>query len=112
MILLGAARGVGGVLLLYRGSALDPAIRASDAAASAVGAGLAFLGAALVVAGVGILRGSALSLRLGALFTLLFAVDGAVNGYVLYGRPGEGGTVVNVVVALLILASLSHGRRE
>jgi len=37
-------------------------------------------------------------------------IDGAINGYLLYGRPGDRGTIVNVIAAALILTSLHFGK--
>ena len=110
MLLLGLARGLGGALLLARGPDLDPDILAGAAAARAVGLGLLAVAALEIVAAIGVLRRRLWGWRLGIGATLLFVLDGLVNGTVLYGRPGDGGTVANVVAAALILGFLFGGR--
>ncbi|HEY8258751.1 MAG TPA: hypothetical protein VIG08_13925 [Gemmatimonadales bacterium] len=42
----------------------------------------------------------------------VFVLDGALNGYLLFGHPGDRGTLVNLGVALLILGALWLGRSE
>jgi hypothetical protein len=109
MVLLGFARGAGGLVLLGTGAAADPRIRASAAAVSAVGATLLLVGLALVVAAAGMFRRLRRFRLLGMISTGAFVVDGAINGYVLYGRPGGWGTVGNLAVAAVILACLVLG---
>ena len=111
MILLGLARSAGGIVLLSQGAAADPSIRASDATCAAVGGFLLALGAGLILSAVGVLRRHRRAWLLGIGFTVAFVVDGMVNGYLLYGRPGDQGTVVNVVAATLILICLFAGAK-
>ncbi len=110
MILLGLARGVGGFVLLTKGAATDPNIQATGSAVSTVGIFLLVLGLALVVAAVGVLRRRYSFWLVGAICTVAFVVDGVINGYVLYGQPGDQGTIVNVIAAAFILACLLFGK--
>jgi hypothetical protein len=110
MVLLGLARGAGGLALLVRGPAADPRIRAGSLAVLVAGVLLVLLGVSLVVAGVGTVRRRRAFRAAGIVLTVLFVVDGLVNGVMLYGRPGIGGTLANVVVALVILACLGAGK--
>lgn len=110
MILLGLARGTGGFVLLTKGAATDPNIQATGSAISILGILLLLLGLALVVAAVGVLRRLHSFWLVGAICTAAFVVDGAINGYVLYGRPGDQGTIVNVIAAALILTCLLFGK--
>jgi len=110
MALLGLARGAGGVVLLSRRSAADTNIHAPSGAIIAVGAALLLLGLVLTVSAVGVFRGQRRFWRLGIICTIAFVVDGGINGAVLYGRPGDGGTIANVIVAALILACLFLGK--
>jgi len=110
MALLGLARGTGGLVLLNQGAAADSRIQAAAPAVSIVGAFLLLLGLALVVAAVGVFRRLRRFWLLGIFCTVGFVIDGAINGYVLYGRPGDRGTIVNVIVAALILACLLFGK--
>lgn len=110
MVLLGLARGAGGVVLLMRGTAADPKIHASAAAVSAVGAGLALLGLVLVVGAVGVFRRARWGWVTGIAGSLAFIVDGAINGFILYGNPTDRGTIANLAVAGLIVMCLGQGR--
>lgn len=110
MVLLGAARGAGGVVLVARGGAADPKIQAAGAAVVSAGASLLLLGALLVVAGVGTFMRRRTAWVLGALATIAFVMGGAVNGTVLYGKPAVMGTAINVVAAAAIIACLLAGR--
>lgn len=110
MVLLGVARGAGGVALVARGGAVDPKIEAGTAAVVSAGASLLLLGALLVVAGVGVIMRRRTAWVLGALATIAFVMGGAVNGTVLYGKPAVAGTAINVVAAAAIIACLLAGR--
>jgi len=112
MGLLGIVRGGGGLILIVQGAATDPKIKASESATIAVGAFLLVLGIALVVAAFGVLRRRPWALLAGIALTIAFVVDGAINGYVLFGRPGDQGTLMNVIAAVLILVFLVIGRSE
>ena len=109
MAILGLARGAGGILLLTRGAAADPRIHASVSTVAAVGSVLLTLGAILLVAAVGVFLRRRLFWRIGFACTIAFVIDGAINGAFLYGKPGDQGTVVNVIVAGLILFCLRAG---
>jgi len=110
MAALGFVRGGGGLALVLRGPALDPAIRAGSGATALVGGALLLLGLLLLVAAVGVFRRARRFWWLGLVATIAFVVDGLINGLVLYGRPGAGGTAANLVAAILILACLALGR--
>ena len=110
MVLLGLARGAGGVILLMQGPAADSTIRASAGAVSLVSAFLVLVGLALVGAAVGVFRRLRRFWLFGLICTVVFVIDGAINGYVLYGRPGGRGTLVNVILAALILGCLLAGK--
>ena len=111
MALLGLARGAGGLALLVRGASVDPKIHAPATAVTVVGLGLVVVGLLLVVAAIGVLRHRRTSWSLGLWSVILFVIGGAVNGTVLYGRPGGQGTIANVVVAGVIAACLHLGKR-
>lgn len=111
MLFLGLLRAAGGVLLLTRGAAIDSRIEASESTVTMAGAGLLVLGLILVVAAVGVLLRHRFFWKLGIACTLAFVIDGAINGWLLYGRPGDQGTIVNVIVASMILICLYRGAR-
>lgn len=111
MILLGLVRGAGGLMLVMRGSAVNPAIHATGPVTAVLGAVLLLLGLGLIVAGGGMFARPKRFWAPGIIFTMAFLIDGAINGTLLYGRPGAGGTFANALVAILILACLLAGRR-
>lgn len=111
MILLGIARGAGGIVLLVQGPSTDPRIRATEATVAVLGVVLVLLGAAIVATGLGVLRRNRRAWAWGIWLVIAFVIDGAINGYVFFGRPGEQGTVGNLVAAALIVSSLLLGRR-
>ncbi len=110
MLLLGLARGAGGVALLLKGVSADPRIRATGPAAAGIGAALLVLGLVLVVSAVGVFRGRRPFWLLGVAGTVAFVIDGLINGTVLYGRPGAGGTTANLAAAAAILVFLLLSR--
>jgi hypothetical protein len=111
MLLLGLARGAGGLVLLVRGPSTDPAIGAGTAAVAVVGTFLLLLGIALVTSAIGVLRRSRTAWWAGIACTIAFVIDGAINGTLLYGRAGDRGTIANLAAAAVILACLVSGRR-
>ena len=110
MLLLGLARGIGGLLLLTRGAGADAKIRAGGTGVAATAAALMLLGAALAVTGAGVLQRGRLAWVMGCVLTVAFVLGGIVNGIVLYGRPQAGGSLANVVVAAVILVCMWRGR--
>jgi hypothetical protein len=109
MALLGLLRSAGGILLLTRGPAADPNIHAGGPTVAAVGAGLLVLGTILVVAAIGVFLRRRLFWRIGIACTIAFVIDGAINGTLLYGKPGDSGTMANVIMATVILICLFKG---
>ncbi len=91
---------MGGLVLILQGAS----------AVLTVGLFLLLLGLVLITSAVGVFRRRTFFWRLGIGGTVAFVVDGAINGFVLYGQPGDRGTLVNVVAAVLILACLLVGR--
>ena len=98
------------MVLLLQGTAADPNIRASRSAVALVGAFLVVLGVALVTAGIGLLRGRRRFWVLGLWCTVRFVIDGAINDSILFGRPGDRGTVVYLIVVALFTGCLLAGR--
>jgi hypothetical protein len=107
--LVGLARTSGGLALLVRGGATDARIQAG-APVAAVGLGLVLVGVMLMVASIGLARRSRWGFMLAVAALVAFLIGGAVNGYLLYGRPGGSGTAINVVAAVLIAGCLLLGR--
>ena len=110
LLLLGLARGAGGIALMVRGPGLVQADAVSATAATAVGVGLGVVGALCLLAGAVAVAG----LRGGVVLTLvalaLFVIGGLVNGTVLFGAPRIAGVVGNTLAAAVIAALAVMGR--
>ena len=109
MMFLGFVRALGGVMLLTSGASIDSRIQANATTVTMVGAGLLALGLILVLSAIGVLRRSRFFWTVGIACTVAFVIDGAINGALLYGRPGDQGTIVNVIMAAVILIFLRRG---
>jgi hypothetical protein len=102
LLLLGLARGAGGLVLGVQGPAVVDSSRVALSSARLLGAGLAVIAVLAVVAAIRLYRGRPQALRFTLVVLLLFVVDGALNGYLLFGRPDDGGSLVNVGAAVII----------
>lgn len=103
LCLLGLARGAGGIHLALRGPDTVESAVAGIATARALGIGLIFVGVLALIAAVGLQGRRTWAPWLSIMVPLLFVLDGVMNGLLLFGGPGMGGTVVNVVVAAAIV---------
>ncbi len=114
MMFMAAVRAVGGVILLLKGKnvQVDRAIIASQSEIVFVGIGLILISALFVISAVGILGRRSLFWKLGILVAALFVLDGAANGFLLFGQPLEAGTVMNTVAAGLIIGFLLLGKGD
>ena len=111
MILLGLARGIGGVILLIRGKETLPDIIASDMIVQSLALGLILIGILEIISAIGILFIKRAFWILGIAITIAFVIDGAVNGHLLFGKPGDLGTLANLTVAIVIISCLYIGRK-
>jgi len=112
MVLLGLARGFGGVVLLLHGKAALSEIIADESAITCVSVGLILIGIFEIISAVGVFYLKRKYWLLGIIVTILFVINGAVNGYFLFGKPGDSGTIVNIIVALIIITFLIFGRKS
>ena len=106
MFLLGALRSAGGVILILNKNLTDSNITASPNAAVVCGIGLLFIGLAEIISAIGIAAGNRSFVTVGILCTVLFVIDGLINGYILYGSPLEAGTIANLAAASVIISLL------
>ena len=112
ILLLGAARGFGGLVLLtpMRGSIGQTA--ASPAELTVLGIGLVAVGFLCIWAGVSVLRRRSSGVPLGLVALAAFVTGGIANGTALYGAPQPAGIAVNLAVAAVIAVLLLLGRRS
>lgn len=111
MFSLGVLRSAGGFMLIYKKELLDPAIIASPTQAVICGAGLLLIGIAEIITAIGLISGKRSFIISGIVITALFVVDGLINGYILYGKPLDGGTIANLVTAAIIISLLVYRLR-
>jgi len=111
MILLGLARAAGVIILLVQIEDTLPNIIASENTIRVLSLGLILIGLLEIVSAIGVLRLKRIFWILGIIITVAFVIDGAINGYFLFGKPGDQGTIVNSIVAILIISCLLVGRK-
>lgn len=111
LVALGLVRGFGGTLLLLHGGGLDPAITARPGVAAGVAWGLIGIGALALASGLLALLARRGSVPLGVATVIAFLIDGAANGWLLFGRPGAAGTALNLAAGALIVGLLLAGRK-
>jgi len=112
LLLLGLARGFGGVMLLVRGPALVPVTRATRDETNLLALGLFVVAYLAIWAGLAAFFRRSYSVRLAYVAVVLFVAGGVLNGLVLYGSPRPAGVAGNVAVALVIALLAFAGRRS
>lgn len=110
LLVLGIARALGGVVLATAGPAAVDTTRVTPETARLLGAGLIFVGILSGVASIGCMQRRAWGWSLAFVAIALFVADGLLNGAMLFGQPGDRGTMVNVAAAALIAVCLLRGR--
>ena len=112
MIILGLARGIGGIILLLEGKSTLPDIKTNETVLIFLAVGLIIIGVMEIITAVGIYLLKKKFWLLGIIITVLFVIDGAINGYFLFGRPGAQGTVVNLIAAIIIITFLLLSKKS
>lgn len=112
LILLGVARGIGGVLLAVNGPRTVESMLVSDTTAQFLGLGLVVVCVLTFVAAYGLMKTRSWAFNFSIVTLVLFVLDGALNGYLLFGRPGAGGTFVNIIVAVVIVSLIGLARKK
>ncbi len=112
--LLGIARGAGGLVLAMRGPQSVESTLVDPPIARVLGIGLLVVALLAIVAAIGLLKRRPWATNIAFAAPVVFVLDGALNGYLLFGKPGAGGTIVNVVAAVTIIGFvlLAKKRRE
>ena len=111
MMLLGIARGLGGVVLIINGKEAVPESALSQSVMTVLGILLLVICVLEIVAAVGVYVLNKKMWYAGIITTILFLFDGMLNGYLLYGSPQAPGTAANFVYALIIIAFLLLSRK-
>ncbi len=111
MILLGLARGSGGLTLLIKGRNTLPNIIAGENIIQILAIGLILIGIFEIISAIGVLYLKRIFWILGIVFTIAFVIDGAINGYFLFGKPRDQGTIVNSIIGIIIISCLLIGRK-
>jgi hypothetical protein len=109
-MILAVVRAAGGVALFVHGPKLAGTDRITMETARILGAGLVAVALVAGIASLGCMRRRRWAWMLGFAVLALFILDGALNGLLIYGRPGETGTIVNVLWSGLVVAFLIRGR--
>ena len=112
MILLGLARGIGGIILLIQGKTTLPNMNTNETVLIFLSFGLILIGIFEIISAVGIYYLKRKYWFLGIVVTILFVIDGAINGYLLFGKPGDQGTVINLIAAIIIITFLLLGKKS
>ena len=112
MIILGLARGIGGIVLLLQGKSTLPDVKTNETVLIFLAVGLIIIGVMEIITAVGIYLLKKKFWLLGIIITVLFVIDGAINGYFLFGRPGAQGTVVNLIAAIIIITFLLLSKKS
>lgn len=112
MLLLGLARSIGGIILLVQGKSTLPNIKTDETILIFLGIGLIIIGVVEMISAVGIYLLKRKFWLLGIFITILFVIDGAINGYFLFGKPGDQGTIVNLIAAIIIITFLLLSKKS
>ena len=115
LLLLGAARELGGVVLALRGpNAVDSDLADPNLAdpnlARILGLGLAVVGVLVFVAAYGLAKRLPWGFSMTIAALVIFVLDGALNGYFLFGSPGQGGAIANLIAAVVIVGCVVLAR--
>ena len=110
LMILAVVRAAGGVALFVHGPNLAGTDRITMETARILGGGLVAVALVAAIASLGCMRRRRWAWMLGFVALALFVLDAALNGLLIYGRPGERGTIVNVLWAGLVIGFLIRGR--
>ena len=111
LALLGLARGTGGLVLMLRGAKAVDAVSLPPGLSALIGVGLLIVALLAFVAAYGLMRDRSWGPTLAVAAPIVFVLDGLMNGALLFGRPGDRGTLVNLLFAALILGLLWFATR-
>ena len=96
---------------MYKGVETLSGIKTNEIILIFLAIGLILIGIIEIISAVGVYFLKRKYWLLGIFVTVLFVIDGAVNGYFLFGKPGDQGTVVNLIAAVIIITLLLLGKK-
>ena len=111
LLLLGLARGAGGLALLSRSEAALSVTNASVHATTWVALGLLGVAILALSSSIWLLLGRPGGRAMSVLTLVLFVAGGAVNGLVLFGAPKPQGILLNFVYAAVVILFVVWGHR-
>jgi len=112
LVIVAVARGIGSVVLAVRGPTAADSDLIGQGTALILSLGLLVVSVLALVAAIGLIRKQKWAAPFALVAPLAFVVDGALNGYLLFGKPGAGGTAVNVVAAGAIIGFVLLAKRR
>lgn len=112
LAIVAVARGIGGVVLAVRGPIAVDSDLIGQGAARMLGLGLLVVSVLALVAALGLIRKHRWAAPVAIVAPLAFVVDGALNGYLLFGQPGARGTAVNIGAAGAIIGFVLLAKRR
>lgn len=110
IILVGLARGFGGVVLLSPNGRVMTETEAGPGQPPLLGAGLLVVAALSVCSGVLVLLKRPSGVSVGLIAMAAFVLGGLINGTLLFGSPRLVGLAGNVVIAAVICTLLVRSR--
>jgi hypothetical protein len=111
LVVVGLARGLGGLAMVFSGGSMLGTAAASDAAIRIAGVIAFILSGAVFVPGTLLVRGGGGRLyAVGAVAVTLLFLDGVWNGWLLFGTPRLRGQLANAVVAVIAVSLLVVAR--
>lgn len=100
--IVGVARGVGGVSLL---------IHPESTSMLLVGCGLLIIAVLLLVSGIFYAVKRSIPTRKSlTVASILFWIDGIINGFILFGSPQLSGQIINLILVILILVCIWYSK--
>lgn len=111
IFLLGITRGIGGIINLLNDENTLESLNNSITSLAFLIVGFIVLSAAAFITAIAIFEHNKKYLLSGILLTIIFVVSGAVNRNFLYDEITILDTIINIIVAVIIISLLMLGKR-
>jgi hypothetical protein len=112
IFLLGAIRGIGGIVDLINNTEKLIEINTSSATLILLTIFLILLSAASFITAFNVYEQNKKSVLSGILLSAIFVINGITNGYILFGNTISDAVIINVIASLIIISLLILGRRS